>query len=60
MLSREFLTGPRQIPFPPANVLFAGIDVLLTVRPLNMSFKQLSVIYGFARLPVGSRRATMP
>jgi len=40
LVSREcrlvnFLTWPRQIPFPPASLLFAGIDVLLSVRPLN-------------------------
>ena len=35
------LNGSRQLPFPPANALFAGIDVLMSVRPLNMPFKQL-------------------
>ena len=29
------LTWPRQIPFPPVKLLFAGIDSLLDVRPLN-------------------------
>jgi hypothetical protein len=29
------LTGPRQVPFPPAKALFVGIDVLLSVRPFN-------------------------
>jgi hypothetical protein len=27
-----------QVPFPPANALFAGIDTLLAVRPLNALF----------------------
>ena len=31
----SLLTRPRQIPFPPTNLLFAGIDTLLAVRPLN-------------------------
>ena len=35
--SSVLLTSPRQIPFPPTNVLFAGIDALLNVRPLNIS-----------------------
>ena len=35
----EVLTGPRQIPFPPASLLFAGIDTLLHVRPLKMLFE---------------------
>jgi hypothetical protein len=29
----------HQIPFPPANALFVGIDTLLGVRPLNIPFK---------------------
>jgi hypothetical protein len=29
------LTWPRQVPFPPANALFVGIYVLLSVRPFN-------------------------
>ena len=33
------LMRSRQIPFPPTTILFAGIDTLLGVRPLNMSFK---------------------
>ena len=33
-------TWPRQIPFPPANILFAGIDTLLAVRALDMSFNR--------------------
>jgi len=32
----SLLTRPRQIPFPPAFILFAGIDTLLGVRPLNI------------------------
>ena len=28
----------RQVPFPPARALFAGIDVLLAVRPSNTLF----------------------
>ena len=28
----SLLIWPRQIPFPPASILFAGIDTLLTVR----------------------------
>ena len=35
----DFLPRPRQIPFPPASLLFTGIDTLLDVRPLNMTFK---------------------
>jgi len=27
---------PRQVPFPPEKAVFAGIDVLLAVRLLNM------------------------
>ena len=36
----SLLTRPRQIPFPPTNVLFAGIDTLLAVRHLNISSDQ--------------------
>jgi hypothetical protein len=32
---RSLLTWPRQIPFPPASILFAGIDALLAVRPFE-------------------------
>ncbi len=32
------LTRPRQIPFPPASVLFVGIDTLLEVRPSDIFF----------------------
>ena len=32
------LTPPRQIPFPPANALFAAFDTLLAVRPFSMFF----------------------
>ena len=39
--SENCLKGSRQLPFPPANALFAGIDVLMSVRPLNMPFKRL-------------------
>ena len=35
-----FKTRSRQIPFPPASVLFAGIDTLLSVRPFDMPFKR--------------------
>ena len=31
----SLLTRPRQVPFPPANALLAGIDVLLSVRLFN-------------------------
>ena len=31
----SLLTWPRQVPFPPANALLAGIDILLSVRLLN-------------------------
>jgi hypothetical protein len=34
----NLLTWPRQIPFSPAKAVFMGIDVLLTVRPLNRHF----------------------
>jgi uncharacterized protein YqgV (UPF0045/DUF77 family) len=30
-----------QVPFPPANALFAGIDTLLAVRPSNTLFNRL-------------------
>jgi len=30
------LTQPCQIPFPPASILFTGIDTLLGVRPFNI------------------------
>ncbi len=33
------LTCPRQIPFPPASVLFVGIDTLLGVRPSDFASK---------------------
>jgi len=33
-----FLNRLRQVPFPPANALFVGIDVLLAVRPSNTLF----------------------
>ena len=32
----SLLTRPRQVPFPPANALLAGIDILLSVRLLNV------------------------
>lgn len=35
------LTWSRQVPFPPANALLAGIDALLAVRPLNMYSNRL-------------------
>jgi hypothetical protein len=35
----DLLTSPRQIPFPPASLLFAGIVTLLDVRPLKMLFE---------------------
>jgi fungal STAND N-terminal Goodbye domain len=34
------LTWPRQVPFPPAKALFVGIDVLLSVRPLDTLFNR--------------------
>jgi hypothetical protein len=41
----DLLTWPLQVPFPPAQAVLTGIDVLLTVahvRPLNMLFDQVS------------------
>jgi hypothetical protein len=35
MPSDNLFNVPRQVPFPPAKALFAGIDVLLSVRPFN-------------------------
>ena len=35
---KSLLIWPRQIPFPPASILFAGIDVLLAVRPFEICF----------------------
>ena len=32
---KSLLIWLRQIPFPPASILFAGIDTLLTVRPFE-------------------------
>ena len=32
------LSGPCQVPIPPAKALFVGIDVLLAVRPSNTLF----------------------
>ena len=37
-LSSDLLSRSLQIPFPPASALFAGIDTLLNVRLLNMTF----------------------
>ena len=56
------LTQPCQIPFPPASLLFAGIDTLLGVRPLNTicSLKVPPVTYEFARPPVRFHRVMMP
>ena len=56
---KTFLTRTLQIPFSPANLLFAGIDTLLDVRPFEFAFLNSPVIYVFARLPVESRRVTM-
>ena len=36
------LTRPRQIPFPPASALFAGIGTLLDVCPFNTLFNRFS------------------
>jgi hypothetical protein len=36
------LTWPCQVPFSPAKAVFTSIDVLLTVRPLNMNALQPS------------------
>ena len=36
----SLLTRPRQVPIPPPNALFAGIDLLLDVRPLNTLFNK--------------------
>ena len=33
---KSLLIWPRQIPFSPASILFAGIDALLTVRPFEL------------------------
>ena len=37
--AEDLLMRPRQIPFQPASLLFAGIDTLLDVRLLNIPFK---------------------
>ena len=34
----NLLTWPHQVPFQPAKAIFTGIDVLLSVRPLNTVF----------------------
>ena len=47
-----------QVPFPPANALLTGFDVLLAVRPLNFKIVFLQ-IYKYARLPVGIPPVTM-
>jgi hypothetical protein len=52
------LTWHHQVPFPPAKAVFTGIDVLLSVRPLNTIFNQIPVTLDYARLPVGSPRVT--
>ena len=39
-IRRLFLTCLSQIPFPPAKVLFTGIDFLLAVRPLITPFNR--------------------
>ena len=39
LLSR--LTRPPQVPFPPTNALFVGIDTLLAVRPFMASEQYL-------------------
>ena len=49
------LTWPRQV---PAKAVFTGIDVLLSVRPLNTLFNQIPVTQDYGRLPVGSPRVT--
>ena len=38
----NFLTRPCQVHFSPAKVIFASIDVLLTVRLLNTLFNQVT------------------
>ena len=54
-----FLTRSGQIPFPPANILFAGIDALLSVRPFNFPSNSSQLIFEYARLPVALLRVTM-
>ena len=49
----------RQVPFPPAKVLFVGIDVLLYVRPSNTLSSVYFLIFEYDRLPVGLHRVTM-
>ena len=42
-----------QVPFPPANALFAGIDALLAVRPSNTLLNRPPVTNEYARPLVG-------
>jgi hypothetical protein len=42
VLSVKISTWPRQVPFPPAKALFAGIDVLLAVRSSSTLFNQVA------------------
>jgi fungal STAND N-terminal Goodbye domain len=39
LISADLFTWRRQVPFPPASALLAGIDTLLDVRSSNMPFK---------------------
>jgi fungal STAND N-terminal Goodbye domain len=55
----SYLTRSGQIPFPPANILYAGIDALLSVRPFNFPSNSSHSIDEYARLPVALRRVTM-
>jgi hypothetical protein len=54
------ITMIPQVPFPPANVLFAGIDALLDVCPLSTFFNRFPVMNVYARLPVELHHPTMP
>jgi len=40
--SSKVLIQAHQAPFPPTKAIFVGIDVLLTVRPFNIDFNQIS------------------
>ena len=51
------LTRSCQIPFPPTTILFAGIDILLGVRALNVLQKSSPIMYKHARLPLRFHRA---
>jgi hypothetical protein len=48
-----FLTRSGQIPFPPANLLFAGIDALLSVCPFNFPSNSSQLIFEYAQAASG-------